>query len=82
MTTENNENKIDLYSDPTLWDHGLMHDSLVGQVPTEHNNELSFHLANAENELTASAKLLPAESQLQQSITGVISAIQAIREVV
>ena len=48
----------------------------------EQSPELSFHLATAQNELTSSAKLLPAESSLLQSITGVIAAIQAIREVV
>lgn len=44
--------------------------------------ELSFHLANASKELQASAKLLEPESHLLQSITGVIGAIQAIREAV
>jgi hypothetical protein len=44
--------------------------------------ELSSHLANASNELQASAKLLPAESKLLKSITGIIGAIQAIREAV
>lgn len=48
----------------------------------EQSPELSFHLATAQNELQASAKLLPAESKLLQSITGVIAALQAIREAV
>jgi hypothetical protein len=48
----------------------------------EPSPELSFHLANASNELQASAKLLKPESHLLQSITGVIGAIQAIREAV
>ena len=52
------------------------------KVEPEQSPELSFHLATAENELTASAKLLPAESKMLQSITGVIGAIQAIREAV
>ncbi|HCU64569.1 MAG TPA: hypothetical protein DF774_02285 [Rheinheimera sp.] len=67
MANQNSECKDDLLSDPAL---------------KNHSNELSFHLATAENELIASARLLSAESQLLQSINGVIAGIKAIREVV
>jgi len=47
---------------------------------SEPSAELSFHLATAENELSAGLRTLEDDSSLFEAITGVIGAIKVIRE--